>query len=99
MLADEVTKVKSEVDDTLDRCGAVVIRDEHDDACFTGLGQEPVTAVFKPLQSGPSLDVPSLEQIELGDLELNPVTLNTIQTRAKALFYQNNILKLSKLKE
>ena len=35
-LADEVTRVKMEVDDTLDRCGADIIGEDHVDIFFLG---------------------------------------------------------------
>ena len=37
MLADKVMKVKMEVDDTLDRCWAAIVEDDHAEVCFTGI--------------------------------------------------------------
>ena len=82
-------KVKVEVDDTLDGCGAAIIGDDHKEACFTGIGQESISALFKPLQSGPSFDIPCSDQLDLSDLELDQGTLDVIQERAKALFVKN----------
>ena len=44
----KVARVKEEVGNTLDRCRAVVVEDDHADTYFR---QEPISAVFKPLQS------------------------------------------------
>ena len=52
-LGDTVTRVKLQVDDTLDVSGAVVVPDNSPEAGYSGWGQEAVFAVFKPLQSPP----------------------------------------------
>ena len=36
MIADKVMKLKIQVDDTLDGCEAVVVGEDHDEACFSG---------------------------------------------------------------
>ena len=51
MAADKVAKTKEEVDDTLEGYRAVVIEDDHAEACITGLGHKPLSAVFKLLES------------------------------------------------
>ena len=46
MAAEEVVKVKGEVGDILNRYGAVVVEEDHAEACFKGLGQETISPVF-----------------------------------------------------
>ena len=48
-LGDMVTRVKMQVDDTLDSSRAVVVRDDNPAARFSGWGEEALSAVFKPL--------------------------------------------------
>ena len=48
-LGDMVTRVKMQVDDTLDSSGAVVIPDDDPEAGYSGWGEEAVSRVFKPL--------------------------------------------------
>ena len=48
-LRDAVTRVKMQVDDTLDSSGAVVIPDDDPEAGYSGWGEEAVSRVFKPL--------------------------------------------------
>ena len=48
-LGDMVTRVKMQVDDTLDSSGAVVIPDDDPEAGYSGWGGEDVSRVFKPL--------------------------------------------------
>ena len=44
-LGDAVTRVKMQVDDTLDRCGAVVIPDNDPEAGYSSCGEEAVSGV------------------------------------------------------
>ena len=86
-LGDAVTRVKMQVDDTLDSCGAVVISDDcpKAGAGYSSWGEEAVPALFKPLQSPPQIDV-QIENDELqpDGLDLDPDTVKIIQERAKA---------------
>ena len=85
-LGDVITKVKQEVDDTLDGCGAVVVPREHPSAGFTGWGQETVPALFKPLLCSPQINVrEESPELFLDDLDhLDQATKDTIQERCKA---------------
>ena len=79
-----------QVDDTLDSCGAVVVSDECLEAGYSGWGEEAVSAVFKPLQSPPQIDIPTEDdELQLNDLELDPDTVLKIQERAKAKLDKN----------
>ena len=85
-----VTRVKMQVDDTLDSSGAVVVPDDNPEAGFSGWGEEAVSAVFKPLQSPPQIDIPTEDdELQLDDLELDPDTVLKIQERAKAKLDKN----------
>ena len=76
-LRDAVTRVKMQVDDTLDSCGAVVIPDDDPEAGYSGWGEEAVSAVFKPLQSPPQIDIQTKDdELQLDDLDLDPNTVN-----------------------
>ena len=77
-LTDEVMKVKLEVDNTLKRCRAIVVGDQHTQECFSGCDQEPVSAMFRPLQSGPIINIAVEEELELNDLCLYQDTENLI---------------------
>ena len=46
---DKVAQVKQRVDETLDISGAVVIPEDNPEAGYTGLGEEDVPTIFKPL--------------------------------------------------
>ena len=67
------------MDVTVDGCGAEVIAGDHPNVVFTELGQEPVSAVFKPLQSGPAVNIQYSDKIELSDMGLPQDTVDTIQ--------------------
>ena len=68
-----------QVDDTLDSCGAVVVKEDSPEAGFSGWGQEAVSAVFKPLQSPPQVDIQTEpDELELRDLGLDPITVMVI---------------------
>ena len=58
-LRDAITRVEMQVDDTLDSSGAVVILDDCLEAGHSSWGEEAVSAVFKPLQSPPQIDIPT----------------------------------------
>ena len=45
-LGDEITKVKLQMDDTLDSCGAAVLTEDNPVAGYSSWGQETVSAVF-----------------------------------------------------
>ena len=67
-----------QVDDTLDSSGAVVIPDDDPEAGYSGWGEEAVSAVFKPLQSPPQIDIQTEDdELQLSDLDLD---LNTVLT-------------------
>ena len=84
-LRDVVTRVKIKVDDTLDSSEAVFVLDDDPEAGYSGWGEEAVSAVFKPLQSPPQIDIKTEDdELKLDDLYLDPDTLLTIQERAKA---------------
>ena len=85
-LGDVITKVKQEVDDTLDGCGAVVVPRQHLSEGFTGWGQETVPALFKPLQCSPQINIREENpELFLDDLDhLDQATKDTIQERCKA---------------
>ena len=57
MVPDHAIKVKEDLDDTLDSCGAVFIGKKHPDVLFPWLGNETVHAVFNPLLQGLSIDI------------------------------------------
>ena len=84
-LGDEITKVKVQMDETLDSCGAAVMTEDNPEAGYSGWGQETVSAVFRPLLSPPQIDLETeLDELELDDLGLDPDTVRVIQKRAKA---------------
>ena len=65
-----ITRVKIQVDDTLDGSGAVVILDDNPEVFHPSWGEEAVPAVFKPLQSLPQIDIKTKEdELKLDDLE------------------------------
>ena len=89
-LGDEVTRVKMQMDDTLDSCGAVVILDDNPDAGYSSWRQEAVSAVFKPLQSPPQVNIQAEpDELELDDLDLDPIMVMVIQERAKTKLDKN----------
>ena len=76
-LRDPVIRVKMQVDDTLVSSGAVVILDDDPEAGYSGWGEEAVSAVFKPLQSPPQIDIQTEDdELQLDDLDLDPNTVN-----------------------
>ena len=79
MTADEAIRVKEEINDTLDICGAVVVAEDHPSAVFTGFSQEPIFSVFIPLLHGVTVDILYVDKIKLSDLELLQGTWDTIQ--------------------
>ena len=58
-LEDMVTRVKMQVDDTLDGSGAVVIPDDCPKSRYSSWGEEVVSTGFKQLQSPPQIDIPT----------------------------------------
>ena len=81
---------KMQVEDTLDSSGAVVIPDDNPEAGFSGLGEEAVSVVFKPLQSHSQIDILTKDdELQLDDLDLDPDTVKVIQERAKAKLDKN----------
>ena len=69
-----------QVDDTLDSSGAVIVLDDNPEAGYSGRGEEAVSAVFKPLQFPPKIDIPiEDDELQLDDLELDPDTVLKIQ--------------------
>ena len=78
-LGDKITRVKHQMDDTLDSCEAVVIPRDNPRAGYFSWGQETVSAVFSPLQSPPQVEVDAEpNKIELDVLELDPATVEVI---------------------
>ena len=76
-LRDAVTRVKMQVDDTLDSSGAVVIPDDDPEAGYSSWGEEAVSAAFKPLQSLSQIDIHTEDdELQLDDLDLDPNTVN-----------------------
>ena len=66
-----------QVDDTLDSSGAVVVPVDDPEAGYSGWGEEAVSAVFKPLQSPPQIDIQTKDdELQLDDLDLDPNTVN-----------------------
>ena len=89
-LRDAVTRVKLQVDDTLDSCGAVALPDDSPEAGYSSWGQEAVSAVFKPLQSPPQVDIKvDKDELELENLDLDPNTMAVIQERAQKKLDKN----------
>ena len=79
-LGDEITWIKRDVEDTMDSSGAVVIPRDDPDAGFSGWGGESVSAVYRPLQVPPQIDIESKpDDIFLDDLDLDANTMVTIQ--------------------
>ena len=72
--------------------GAVVILDDDAEAGYSGSGEEAVSAVFKPLQSPPQINIQTEDkELQLDDLDLDPNTVLMIQERT--------ITKIDKNKE
>ena len=79
-----------QVDDTLDSSWAVVILDDDSEAGFSSWGEEAVSAVFKPLQSPPQIDIKTKDnKLQLDDFDLDLNTVLMIQKRAKAKLDKN----------
>ena len=74
---------------TLDDCGAVVIPDSEPGTQFTCWGQETISALPKPLHSGPRVELKVNRELKLYDLDLDEHTIAVFQERAEALFNQN----------
>ena len=70
-LADEVTRVRMEVEETMDACEAAVIGKDHVNAYFLGWGQESVPAMLRLLQFAPKFMLNSEDQPDLSDLGLH----------------------------
>ena len=69
-LRDMVTKVKIQVDETLDSSGAIVIPDDDSEAGYSGWGEKAVSTVFKPLPSPPQIDIQTeYDELQLDDLD------------------------------
>ena len=82
-LGELVTKVKLQVDDTLDISWAVVVPDP--EAGYPGWGEEDVPAVFKPLLAPPQVTVNSeVDELDIDDQDLDSNTVRVIQERVKA---------------
>ena len=91
-LRDEIGKVKWEMDDTLDSCGAVVLPRDNPEAGYSSWGQETVSVVFRPLQSPPQVEIAAeVDKLELLDLELDPAMVETIQERVRAKLKTNKV--------
>ena len=89
-LRDAVTRVKMQVDDTLDSSGAVIIPDDCPEAGYSIWVEEALSAVYKPLKSPPNIDIPIEDnELLLDDQELDPDTMLMIQERAKAKLDKN----------
>ena len=85
-LADEVMKVKMKVDDTWDGHEAVVISEDHDEACFFRLGERiPFYNIQNIVVSiGAHNDQLDLSAIDHGHSRYYP-------GKAKGLFYKNKV--------
>ena len=70
-LADEVTRVRMEVEETMDACEAAVIGKDQVNAYFLGWGQEFVPALLRLLQFPPKFTLKSEDQPDLSDLGLH----------------------------
>ena len=89
-LGDVVTKVKMQVDDTLDGSGAVVIPDDNPEEVHPGYGEEAVFAMIKLLQSPPQNDIKTEEdELELDDLEFEPDMERKIWEKVKIKHVKN----------
>ena len=89
-LRDAVTRVKMQVDDTLDSSGAVIIPDDCPEAGYSIWVEKALSAVYKPLKSPPNIDIPiEDDELLLDDQELDPDTMLKIQERAKAKLDKN----------
>ena len=79
------------MDETLEISGAAVIPDENPEAGFTGLGEEDVPSVFKPLMVSPQVPIQAeVDELDLPDLEgLDPKMARVIQEKARAKAAKN----------
>ena len=84
----------------MDSSGAVVVPQDDPDAGFSGWGGESVSAVYRPLQIPPQIDIESEPgNLVLDDLDLDANTVDTIQERVrakradKALAYSNGLTR------
>ena len=78
------------VDDTFDSSRDVVILDDYPEAGYSCWGEEAVSAVFKPLQSPPQIDIQTEDdELQLNDLDLDPDIMKVIQERAKEKLDKN----------
>ena len=86
-LRDTVTKVKIQVDETLDSSGAIVIPDDDSEAGHSGWGEKTVSTVFKPLPSPPQIDIQTkYDELQLDDLDSDPDTVNWQPRREPKLY-------------
>ena len=94
MVSDQAVRVKEDVDDTLDRCGAVVMGEDHPDTVFPGLGNDTLCAVFRILLYIPPKGIHFKDRIEPDGLGLLQDVKDIIQERARTLFVENQTKSL-----
>ena len=91
-LGDDITRIKRDVEDTMGSCGAVIAPRDNPDAGHLGWGEETITAVYRPLQLPPQIDIDMKpDEIDLDDLDLDPNTAATIQERVQEKNNRNRV--------
>ena len=68
----------------MDECGAVVIPDTEPAAQYIGWGQESVSALLKPFQSGPRVELVVERDLQLDDLNLYDATIALFPQASKS---------------
>ena len=68
----------------------MVIPNTDPSAQFTGWGQESVSALLRPLQSGPKVELNVDRRLQLDDLDFSEETIAVIQEREEAMLNANN---------
>ena len=68
MAAEKAVKVRNQVDDILEDCGAAVVDDDDPRVVLTRLGNKFSSPVFEPLKNSPTIDINYEEVIAMDDL-------------------------------
>ena len=75
----------------MDISGAIVVPDDNPEEGYTGLGEEDVPSVFKPLMIPPQVPIQAeVDELDLSDLEgLDPEIAEIIQEKARVKATKN----------